>query len=59
MPTVTLVLMFIGALGILISLVAFLYGLTGEEPPFDRLVIGTFIIGQVLVNVGIVYWLLV
>ncbi len=58
MPTLTLVLMLIGALGILISVVAFLYGLAQDESPFDRLVIGSFISGQVLLDAGIIYWLL-
>ena len=58
MPTLTFVLMCIGGLGILISVVAFLYGIAQEEYPFDRLVIGSFIIGQVFINAGIIFWLL-
>ena len=58
MPTIALVLMGIGAVGILISIVAFLYGLVNweEEPPFERTVIGSFIIGQAIFNAGVVYW---
>ena len=61
MPTTTLVLMVIGSLGILVSIVTFLYGLVNweEESAFDRTAVGSFIIGQALFNAGIVYWLLI
>ncbi len=41
MPTVALILMVIGAVGILVSIVAFLYGLVNweQESPFDRVII--------------------
>ena len=60
MPTVALFLMGIGAFGILISIVSFLYALANREveSPFDRATIGSFLIGQVFFNAGIVYWLL-
>jgi len=46
MPILALVLMCIGAVGILVSIVAFLYGLVNweEEWPFARVIIGSFII---------------
>ena len=60
MPIIAFVLMGIGALGILISIVAFLYGLVNweDEPPFGRTIVGSFIIGQAFFNAGIVFWLL-
>jgi len=60
MPTISLVLMAIGGIGIICSVVAFLYGLLAleEEWPFDRFIIGSLIIGQAIFNAGIVYWLL-
>ena len=60
MPTITLVLMGIGAVGILISIVSFLYALAYRdvESPFDRVTIGSFLIGQTFFNAGIIYWLL-
>ena len=60
MPTIALVLMGIGGIGIIMSVVAFLYGLVNleEEWPFDRFIIGSFIIGQAFFNAGIAYWLL-
>ena len=58
MPALTFVLMCIGGLGILISVVTYLYGIAQEEYPYVRLVVGSFIIGQLLINAGLVYWLL-
>ncbi len=60
MPTIALVLMSIGGAGIVISFVAFLYALAYRdvESPFDRLTIGSFLIGQAFFNAGIIYWLL-
>ena len=60
MPTIALVLMGIGAVGILISIVTFLYALANleAESPFDRATIGSFLIGQAFFNAGIAYWLL-
>ena len=60
MPTVTLFLMGTGAVGIIVSIVSFLYALAYRdvESPFDRLTIGSFLIGQTLFNAGIIYWLL-
>ena len=60
MPIVALILMGIGGLGILISIVTYLYAFARleVESPFDRATIGSFLIGQAFFNAGIVYWLL-
>jgi len=60
MPIIALILMGIGGLGILISIVTFLYAFARleVESPVDRVTIGSFLIGQAFFNAGIIYWLL-
>ena len=57
MPIIALVLMGIGGAGILTSVILFFSLAALEDPLLERRMLGSFIIGQFLFNVGIAYWL--
>ena len=57
MPITALVLMGIGAAGILTSVILFFSLAAWEDPLLERRMMGSLIIGQFLFNVGIAYWL--
>ena len=57
MPIIALVLMCIGGAGILTSLILFFSVSAWEDPLLERRMLGSFLIGQFILSIGIVYWL--
>jgi len=57
MPIIALVLIGIGGAGILTSLILFFSISAWEDPLLERRMMGSFIIGQFLFNIGIAYGL--
>ena len=57
MPIIALVLIGIGGAGIITSLILFFSLAAWEDPLLERRMMGSFLVGQFLFNVGIVYGL--
>jgi len=57
MPIIALVLMCIGGAGILTSLILFFSVSAWEDPLLERWMMGSFLVGQFILSVGIAYWL--
>lgn len=57
MPIIALVLIGIGGAGIITSLILFFSLAAWEDPLLERRMMGSFLVGQFLFNIGIVYGL--
>jgi hypothetical protein len=58
MPIVALVLMCLGGAGILASLILFFTSAAWEDPRLERQMMGSFLVGQLIFSIGVVYWLI-
>lgn len=58
MPIIALVLMCLGGAGILASLILFFTSAAWEDPRLERQMMGSFLVGQLILSIGIAYWLI-
>lgn len=58
MPIVALVLMCLGGAGIVASLILFFTSAAWEDPRLERQMMGSFLVGQLILSIGIAYWLI-
>jgi len=58
MPIVALVLMCVGGAGLITSLILFFTSAAWEDPRLERQMMGIFLVGQLILSVGIAYWLI-
>ena len=58
MPIIALVLMCLGGAGILASLILFFTSAAWEDPRLERHMMGSFLVGQLILSIGVAYWLI-
>jgi hypothetical protein len=58
MPIIALILIGIGGVGIITSLILFFSLAAWEDPLLERRMMASFLVGQFLLNIGIVYGLI-
>ena len=58
MPIIAVVIMCVGGAGLLASLILFFTSAAWEDPRLERQMMGVFLIGQFILAIGIVYWLI-
>jgi hypothetical protein len=58
MPIAALVLMCVGGAGLLTSLILFFTSAAWEDPQLERQMMGIFLIGQLILSIGVAYWLI-